>query len=159
MQYIQEMLNYHHHKNYIVGDWSKFDNYVPAWLIRDAFKMVFRHVRKDVVRDVDGKECSVNQAKTKRSWEAMVNYFMNTPVQLTSGERLKKFGGVLSGSCFTNVIDGVVNALVTRYQNFNMPRDLPLDDLCLGDDSIVITEKLMDMGPFTVMAEKLFSCT
>lgn len=30
MNYIQEMLNYHHGKNYIVGDWSKFDKYVRA---------------------------------------------------------------------------------------------------------------------------------
>lgn len=62
MNYIQEMLNYHHSKNYIVGDWSKFDKNVPAWLIRDAFKMVFRHVTKDRVRDVEGKEWPVNPA-------------------------------------------------------------------------------------------------
>lgn len=87
MNYIQEMLNYHHSKNYIVGDWSKFDKYVPAWLIRDTFKMVFRHITKYRVKDVEGKEWPVNPAKTKRRWEAMVNYFINTPVQLSSGER------------------------------------------------------------------------
>lgn len=159
MQYIQEMLNHHHHKNYVVGDWSKFDKFVPAWLIRDAFKMVFRHIKQDVVRDSEGKEWPVNPAKTKRRWEKMVNYFINTPVQLSSGERFMKHGGVPSGSCFTNVIDGVVNALVTRYLIFNMTGALPLDDLYLGDDSIVITEEPMDMSLFAEKAEEWFSFT
>lgn len=66
IQYIQEMLNFHHQNNYVVGDWSKFDKYVPAWLIRDAFKMVFRHIEKDKVKDVEGKVWPVNPAKTKR---------------------------------------------------------------------------------------------
>lgn len=88
-----------------------------------------------------------------------MKYFIDTPVKLSSGERLKKFGSVPSGSCFTNVIDSVVNALVTSYLVFNMTGDLPLDDLCLGDDSIVITEKPMNMGLFTVIEEKFFSYT
>lgn len=159
MNYIQEMLNYHHGKNYIVGDWSKFDKYVPAWLIRDAFKMVFRHVTKDRVRDVEGKEWPVNPAKTKRRWEAMVNYFINTPVQLSSGERFMKYGGVPSGSCFTNIIDGIVNAIVTRYLTYQMTGAMPLDDLYLGDDLIVITDKPLNMVSFADLAETKFSFT
>nr|APG78155.1 RdRp [Hubei partiti-like virus 2] len=157
MQYIQEMLRYHGKKNYVIGDWSKFDKNVPAWLIRDAFKMMARHIQWDVVVDVEGKEWPVNPAKSKRRWERMVNYFINTPIQLSSGERFMKYGGVPSGSCFTNVVDGIVNALATRYLVYHMTGSLPLDDLYLGDDSIVITDKPLNMDVFSEKADEWFS--
>lgn len=159
MNYIQEMLNYHKGSNYIMGDWSKFDKYVPAWLIRDAFKMVQRHIKLDEVQDVEGKIWPVRPAKTKRRWEALVKYFINTPIQLSSGERFMKHGGVPSGSCFTNIIDGIVNALATRYLVYQLTGELPQDDLYLGDDSIVITKRPLNMDAFAEKAEEWFSFT
>lgn len=44
MHYINDMLHYYNKANYFVGDWSKFDKTIPAWLIRDAFKMMARHI-------------------------------------------------------------------------------------------------------------------
>lgn len=86
----------------------------------------------------------------------MVNNFINNPVQLSSGERFRKFGGVPSGSCFTNIIDGIVNIIVTRYSTYQMTVTMSLDDLYLGDDSIVITDKPLDMASFAELAEDKF---
>lgn len=157
MQYIQEMLRYHQKKNYVIGDWSRFDKCVPAWLIRDTFKMMARHIRWDVIMDAEGNLWPINPAKTRRRWEKMVNYFINTPIQLSSGERFMKYGGVPSGSCFTNIVDGIVNALATRYLIYHMTGEFPLDDLYLGDDSIVITRKPMNMAIFAEKANEWFS--
>lgn len=95
----------------------------------------------------------------RQNKEAMVNYFINTPVQLSSGERFKKFGGVPSGSCFTNIIAGIVNAIVTRYLTYQMTGAMPVDYLYLGDDSIVIRDAPLDMVSFAELAEAKFSFT
>lgn len=157
MNYINDMLIGHEKANYIMGDWSRFDKCVPAWLIRDAFKMIARHIDWDKVTCVEGKEWPVAAAKTKRRWEAMVNYFINTPIQLNTGERFLKRGGVPSGSCWTNIIDSIVNALVSRYLVYHMTGSLPLDDLYLGDDSLIITRKPLNMDLFEEKAQEYFS--
>ncbi|KAF0302415.1 RNA-directed RNA polymerase [Amphibalanus amphitrite] len=151
------MLTHHRNPNIFVGDWSKFDKTIPPWLVRDAFKMVARHIQWDTITDAEGKQWPVNPAKTKRRWEKIVNYFINTPIQLSSGERFIKHGGVPSGSCFTNVIDGIVNALVVRYLIYHQTGQLPLHDLYLGDDFVVLTRKPLNIEEFAADAKEEFS--
>lgn len=78
---------------------------------------------------------------------------------MSSGESFMKYGGVPSGSCFTNIIDGIVNAIVTRYLTYQMTGAMPIDDLYLGDDSMVITDKPLDMVSLAEVAETKFSFT
>nr|APG78306.1 RdRp [Hubei partiti-like virus 1] len=157
MQYINEMASHYHNANYLVGDWSKFDKTIPAWLIRDAFKMIARHIDFSQVQSPDGQLWPVRPSKTKRRWAALIKYFIDTPVQLSSGERFIKHGGVPSGSCFTNLIDGIVNAIVTRLIVYSMTGKLPLDDVYLGDDIFAITEGPLDLECFAEIAWEKFS--
>jgi hypothetical protein len=76
---------------------------------------------------------------------------------MSSSERFMKRGGVPSGSCFTNMIDGIVNAIVTRYVIYNMTGELLLDDVRLGDDIVAITEKPLDLELFCELAHEQFS--
>lgn len=156
MTYVNEMAK-RTGGNFLIGDWSKFDKTVPAWIIRDAFKIVARHIDWTQVRDVDGKLWPVRPAKSKIRFAKLVDYFINTPIQLSNGERFSKVGGVPSGSCFTNVIDGIINAIVTRYIIYNMTGSLPTDDLYLGDDIVAVTDKGLDLKTFAMLAKDLFS--
>lgn len=157
MHFVNEMLRAFPKRNYLIGDWSRFDKTIPAWLIRDAFAMVARHIDFTQVEDVEGKKWPVREAKTKHRFRALVKYFIDTPVQLSSGERFVKHGGVPSGSCFTNLIDGIVNALVTRTLVYQMTGELPLADLYLGDDIVAVTSTGLDFDRFATLAMSQFS--
>lgn len=157
MNFINDMVSHFPKHNYLVGDWTRFDKTVPAWLIRDAFKMVLRHLDLTQVRSVDGALWPVRPSKSRKRFNAIVKYFIDTPVQLSNGERFIKHGGIPSGSCYTNLIDGIVNAIVTRYLIYSMTGALPLDDLYLGDDIIAITDKPLNLDVFSDLAKKKFS--
>lgn len=157
MNYVNEMARAFKHRNFIIGDWSKFDKTVPAWLIRDAFKMIARHIDWTQVRCKDGHLWPVRPTKSKKRFAAIVKYFIDTPVQLSTGERFVKHGGVPSGSCWTNVIDGIVNALVMRYIIYSMTGSLPLDDLYLGDDSFIVVDRPVNLEMLAALAEREFS--
>nr|DAZ87743.1 TPA_asm: RdRp [Pseudoglobivirus] len=121
----------------LMGDWSKFDKTIPIWLIRDAFTILAQWIDFGQVRDSEGKIWHVRKDRSHRRWKKMVDYFCCTPVQLSDGKRFKKWGGVPSGSCFTNVIDSIVNMLVMRTCIYKLIGQLPTDDVYLGDDSVI----------------------
>lgn len=87
----------------------------------------------------------------------MVRYFIDTPCRLSNGERFIKHGGVPSGTCFTNLIDSMVNAIVMRYLVYEMTGRLPVADMVFGDDSVVVLRTPIDMTIFKELAYKNFS--
>lgn len=157
MHYIESIARHFNGSNFLVGDWSRFDKTIPAWLIRDAFRMIARHIDFSQVRDVEGKLWPVKEAKSKTRWRAMVKYFIDTPIQLSSGERFIKHGGVPSGSCFTNLVDSIVNAIVTRYLIYDLTGEMPLEDVYLGDDIFAVTTKPLNLEVFAELAFEQFS--
>nr|UDL14436.1 MAG: putative RNA-dependent RNA polymerase [Partitiviridae sp.] len=158
MQYLDTMVKAFHGANVIIGDWSRFDKTVPAWLIRDAFKILERHIDWTKVETVaSGSQWPVREQASKARWKRIVSYFIDTPVQLSSGERWIKHGGVPSGSCFTNLIDTIVNAIVMRYLILEQTGDLPMDDVYLGDDSVCLTREPIDLELLSERAKDEFS--
>lgn len=158
MQVFNEMANDHRNGNYIIGDWSRFDKTIPAWLIRDAFKILARHINWDYVQtSYKGQLWPVKQEKSKARWKRIVSYFIDTPVQLSNGERWIKHGGVPSGSCFTNLIDTIVNGIVMRYLTYQQVGELPKADVYLGDDSFVVTSKPLNLEALSEEAFFQFS--
>lgn len=157
MDYLQTSLDYHKGKTFVVGDWSSFDKTVPPWLIRDAFKILMRHIDMAQVQSANGTLWPVRPSKTRVRLEKLIHYFINTPIQMSTGERFLKVGGIPSGSCFTNVIDGIINAIVTRYTVYSMTNAMPCDDLYLGDDFVCIVNKPLDLELFSEIAKEEFS--
>lgn len=137
-------------------DWSKFDKQVPAWLIRDAFSIMYESFRTDVVQDSDGLYWPVNPDITNNRWKKVIDYFINTPFRLPNGERYRKKSGVPSGSGFTNIIDSIINAIVTRYLIYQTTGNFPEYDMFMGDDSVVILNRPINLEAIAQVALNIF---
>lgn len=106
MGYVDEMWsNASPSSTAVMLDWSKFDKSIPAWLIRDTFRIMELCFDFSKVRDSEGKVWSVKAEQSQRRWNKIINYFVNAPFRLQNGDRYRKDSGVPSGSGFTNLID------------------------------------------------------
>nr|AOR51390.1 RdRp [Partitivirus-like 3] len=143
----------------VMTDWRRFDKQIPAWLVRDAFALLKECFRTDVVVDVEGKVWPVNSHITNARWSKMVQYFINTPFRMPDGSRYMKSHGVPSGSCFTNIIDSIINAVVTRYCVYQTTGSFPEYDLYMGDDSVFVTRGVVNLDDIASVADETFGFT
>jgi len=113
-------------------DFSSFDTKVPPWLIRVAFDILRQNVNFETF---DGKQVGKEDAqKWKNVWDAMVWYFINTPILMPDGRMFRKLRGVPSGSWWTQMIDSVVNYILVEY--LADCQEVEIRNLkVLGDDS------------------------
>nr|QVG74790.1 RNA-dependent RNA polymerase [Riboviria sp.] len=137
-------------------DWKRFDKMVPAWLIRDAFNIFRESFVMDKVVDREGKVWDVNPDISRNRWRKMVNYFINTPFRLPNGDRFRKDGGVPSGSAWTNIIDSIINAIVIRYLFYHCTGAFPEYDMFMGDDSIVMSRRIINIEDMANLARDRF---
>jgi hypothetical protein len=156
MRYIDQMLHAHPHDTYVMGDWSSFDKTVPPWLIRDAFSIIAAKIDFGRVRDSENKTWRVNSIRTRRRWKKMISYFINTPVRTCKGHRFQKTGGVPSGSCWTNIVDTLVNVIVTRFVVYHTTGRFPNAGMYLGDDSVLCLSGIVDLENIAKLAKDSF---
>nr|UNI73886.1 MAG: RNA-dependent RNA polymerase [brine shrimp partiti-like virus 2] len=156
MAYVKRMSDCFRSLPFLMGDWSKFDKTIPAWLIRDAFKIVEEAIDWTQVKDREGKLWPVRAHRSRRRWRRLVNYFIDTPIRLSDGSRYMKHSGVPSGACFTNIIDSIVNMIVMRYCVYELTGQLPPSDIYLGDDSVIALPKLISLEVLADMAKETF---
>lgn len=152
MQYINDMLHTFPKSKYVVADWSRFDKTIPPWLIRDAFSIIFNSFDFTKVRDSEGKIWPVNEAQSIRRAKRVMSYFINTPIRVNDGRRFKKTGGVPSGSMFTNIIDSIVNMIVTRYTYYHVTGAFPQAEVYLGDDSVTVVDGIVNLDDMASVA-------
>lgn len=156
MHYINAMAKAFAGSSFLMGDWSRFDKRVPAWLIRDAFKILEEWIDFTRIQASDGKVFPVKENQSRKRWRLMVNYFIDTPIRLANGERYLKHGGVPSGSCWTNIIDSIVNAIVIRCLVYEQSGQFPLADIYLGDDSVVALPERLNLSVLAEDAARYF---
>nr|QZZ63397.1 hypothetical protein [Leuven Partiti-like virus 3] len=159
MAYIDDMIRHHRGKPMMMTDIKEFDKAVPPWLIRDAFNIIFDSMDFEHVIGSDGNIWNVNSDRTRRRINRLIKYFINTPVRLPSGERYRKSGGVPSGSMFTNIIDTIVNVILTRFSVYETTGHLPLGEMYLGDDSFVICDGVLNLSAVAEVAQENFGMT
>jgi hypothetical protein len=142
--------------HYAMTDWSLFDKTIPPWLIRDAFSIVASMIDFGQVRDSENKIWKVRPDRSERRFKKIIDYFVETPVRFSNGERFLVTGGVPSGSCFTNLIDTIVNALVTRYLTYHTSGKFPMAEMYLGDDGVLFTEDSLNLEVMSNLAKDKF---
>nr|APG78342.1 RdRp [Wenling partiti-like virus 2] len=131
-------------------DYKDFDKTVPPWLIRIAFKIL--------ASNIDFR-CYLHKgipmsSKLYHAWKALIEYFIKTPIRLCNGERYKKNRGVASGSYFTQLVDSIVNWIVTVYC-LRVQGLEPNKIKVLGDDSVVNVSHPVDIEKFSESADSL----
>lgn len=129
------------YKNFLSSDYSQFDKTVPVWLIKIAFDILLDNI------DLTKYE------KLYLAWKKIVAYFIYTPIRMCNGERYRKAKGVASGSYFTQLINSIVNWIVTQYcvrkQGISVH-----DHLVFGDDSLVATDQQVNIFQLQPHASK-----
>lgn len=118
--------------------------------------MVFEAIDLSKVQDSDGKLWPARPHRSKRRLKKIVEYFIDTPMRLRTGVRLMKHGGIPQGSCFTNIIDSIVNAIVCRYLVYSLTDSLPLDNVYMCDDSLLCLTELVDLEDYPELAQEQF---
>nr|APG78245.1 RdRp [Hubei diptera virus 19] len=132
-----------HFKEFISSDYKSFDKTIPSWLIRIAFDILCSNI------DFRAYEAAgvPNSRKLHNAWLYIVDYFINTPIRLCNGERYRKRKGVASGSYFTQLVDSIVNWIVTTYairkQNITVHKLL-----VMGDDALAAVSQRIDLNAF-----------
>lgn len=143
-------------EKFLVGDWSGFDSTVPAWMIRDAFDILKPLIDMTQVIDAENKIWPVSSQRSLRRWKKMVDYFVATPIRTCKGDRFEVVGGVPSGSCFTNLIDSIVNCIAIRYVSYQCTGNFPVDEIFLGDDIACSVTGIINIDDWADVAEKTF---
>nr|APG78277.1 RdRp [Hubei partiti-like virus 31] len=132
-------LRFGKYSNFLSSDYSRFDKTIPAWLVRVAFDILFANLDLTEYQDYGIPDT----LKLYRAWKKIVEYFIKTPIRMCNGERYRKAKGVASGSYFTQLVDSIVNWIVTQYCIRKMGIKIH-DHLVLGDDSLVATNRQVD---------------
>lgn len=156
MNVLDEMLARNPGAKYLCLDWKSFDKTVPPWVIRDVFGLIAEHIDWSHVQDAEGKVWPVAPEPSKRRWKRMVDYFINTPIRTCKGERFLVSCGVPSGSCWTNLVDSMINAIYVRYAIYQTTSSFPIDEIYLGDDSVVIAQGVINLDDIATVAYKQF---
>lgn len=139
------------HRFYGCFDFSKFDKTVSSQLIDVAFAILFQNI--DFFR-YEGAGIP-DAIRLVRAWDFIVDYFKNTPMRLSNGERWKKAAGVPSGSYFTQLIDSIVNFIIIAYCWLKVYGRLPAYIRVFGDDSVVADDEEVDQYAIAKHADSI----
>lgn len=135
------------YRHFISSDYKNLDKTIPAWLI--WIDILFINLDLTLYQDRGVPDTNA----LIKAWKYLIDYFIRTPIRLCNGERYRKGSGVASGRYFTQIIDSIVNWIVTNYVIRKCGRKV-LDICVLGDDSFVAIDDKLDMEAFAFFAAK-----
>jgi len=130
------------YKHWISIDYSKFDQSISDWLIRDAF---------DVVRAAYSKD----QYFDEQLFKIVREDFINKVIILGINEFYESMKGVPSGSMFTQLIDSIVNRLMIDTYMISKGID-KYEMMIMGDDNIIFSNVEIDSDNLSTYLKKNF---
>lgn len=111
------------YRNWISLDYSKYDQSISSWLIKDAFEIL---------------SYAFSDIGDTKLWEIIQYDFINKVFIDGEGKIWESHKGVPSGSMFTQIIDSVVNQLmVTTFMIAKGKGSRSFDTLIMGDDNLI----------------------
>lgn len=129
---------------YVMTDYSGFDAKIPAWLIRDAFRIIY--------------DCFDMTPEDDLKFKKLIQYFINTPIQNMDGRRFQKDHGVPSGSMFTNIVGTICNLLMTLTVLIILYGEIPPFINVFGDDGVFVlpSHHKVDFGAMARCMKDMF---
>lgn len=118
------------HRFWISLDYSKFDQSIPSWLIRDAFSIVWN--------------CFSDCESWRWLWNIIVNDFVNKAFIGPGGKLYYAENGVPSGSMFTQIIDTICNLIMIHtYMNalHSKGTKVKYQSIICGDDNLIFSNQ------------------
>jgi hypothetical protein len=125
-------------------DYSKYDQSISYWLIRDAFEIV-RAAFDDP--DFDGA-----------LFEVIVKDFIYKVFLDGEGNLVYADKGVPSGSMFTQIIDSLVNRLMILTYKYSQHEDIEAM-MIMGDDNIIFSKSFIDINKLSEFLLHMFGIT
>lgn len=119
------------HSRWVSIDYSKYDQSIPGWLIREAFDVIHSWFRLT--------------PDEEKLWVVVVNTFVHKSIVGPDGELRHIDDGVPSGSMFTQLIDSIVNMLMIETFSCHKGRDIPVTMNICGDDNLVFHDGWLDL--------------
>ena len=129
-------------KYWLSIDYSKFDQSISNWMIRDAF---------DVVRAAYSKDPDFDEELFKIVRED----FINKVIILGENKLYESEKGVPSGSMFTQIIDSIVNKLMIKTYMYSIGI-AEFEMMIMGDDNIIFTNIEIDAKHLSTYLAKNF---
>lgn len=122
------------HKFWVSLDYSKFDQSLVSWLIRDAFEIIWN--------------CFEECENWRWLWDIIVNDFINKAFIGPEGKLFYAENGVPSGSMFTQIIDSICNLIMVHTYLYSLDRKKKIDEdfvcrIC-GDDNLIFLNFELD---------------
>lgn len=145
---------YFEYKNVYAINFSSFDKAVLSSLIRIASFVLEMNIDFLYYRNYG----TTNASGILRRWEAIKNYFINTPIRLPDDTHYRKHSWVASGSYFTYFIDSVVKAILINNMRLKTSGEKPLDYLVLGDVSLLVLCQCRNFVTLQVLLKWILMC-
>lgn len=123
-------------------DFSKFDQSISDWMIRDAFDVVRAAYKQDTLFDED-------------LFKIVREDFINKVIVLSENELYQSKKGVPSGSMFTQLIDSIVNRIMIDTYLLSIGVD-NYEMMIMGDDNIIFTNVELDRDELASYLKKNF---
>lgn len=105
---ISKIIREAHGKYFYALDFKSFDETVPTWLIRIAADILILNTNFAKYRNAGVPDARRMYAM----FNTIIDYFINTKIQLYSGKLFLKRGGIASGSYFTQLIQSIINCIL-----------------------------------------------
>lgn len=116
-------------------DYSHYDQSLPSWLLRAAFRVVRSWFSEFTERE-------------SKLWDIIVNDFINKGFVGPKGEIVYACDGLPSGSMFTQIIGTLCNRIMMQTFAYHMNYDRPIRTIICSDDNLLFYDNWFDLDQY-----------